>query len=206
MKHVLILTSVLFLTLTSLAAAEETANNSMDELNPFAENIQSVLGQMDQDYEAQTGQSAFDFGLDIPDFFASANCKQMSCEVYAQVVKSQQKLYLYINGILQSTWDVSTGLKGSETPLLNHNPNGRIYEAYTSKKFPGGDYKGLGNMPYAIFIKDGFAIHGTAEANWPKLGKKASHGCIRLHPDNAQYFNRLVRDAGIKNSWVSVQE
>ena len=56
MKHVLILTSVLFLTLTSLAAAEETANNSMDELNPFAENIQSVLGQMDQDYEAQTGQ------------------------------------------------------------------------------------------------------------------------------------------------------
>lgn len=194
-----------FFLMASVAQADLSTTKSFDELNPFAENIESILQEMDADYESETGKAAFDFGLDIPNFFAPA-CYQKSCEVYAQIVKSEQKLYLFINGVLQGSWLVSTGDRKHETPLLNQNPNGRIYDAYTSKKFPGGDYKGLGNMPYAVFIKGGFAVHGTAKSNWPMLGKKASHGCIRLHPDNALYFNRLVRAAGVNNSWVSVQE
>ena len=42
-------------------------------------------------------------------------------------------------------------------------------------------------MPFAVFIKDGFAVLGTADVNWTKLGKKASHGCIRLHPESALF-------------------
>ncbi|OFZ30239.1 MAG: hypothetical protein A2622_09285 [Bdellovibrionales bacterium RIFCSPHIGHO2_01_FULL_40_29] len=195
---------VMTLILGISAYAEETPSiQSLDELNPFAENIESLLNEMDQDYELETGRSAFE--ITIPNF-TEASCKQKGCEIYAQIVKSEQKLYLYIQGILQTSWSVSTGLPKYETPHLNTHPNGRIYDAYTSKKFPGGDYKGLGNMPYAVFIEGGFAIHGTAESNWPKLGRKASHGCIRIHPDNALYFNRLVREAGVRNTWVSVQE
>ena len=203
MKSILLI--ALTLLSTVMAQADLSKANSLDELNPFAENIEETLQEIDQDYQSETGNSAFDFGLNLPDFF-STGCYQKKCEVYAQIVKSEQKLYLFINGVLQKSWKVSTGDKDHETPLLNQNPNGRIYDAYTSIKFPGGDYKGLGNMPYAVFIKGGFAIHGTAEGNWPKLGKKASHGCIRLHPDNALYFNRLVRGAGVNNSWVSVQD
>ena len=207
MKHLVVLLSLTFtLNFAVIAQAQVLSQNGMDELNPFSEDIELQLKQMDQDYEAQTGQQAYDYGISIPQFIGSKSCVQMECQVYAQVVKSQQKLYLYINGILQTNWDVSTGLPGHETPLLNSHPNGRIYDAYTSTKYPGGDYKGLGNMPYAVFIKGGFALHGTAESNWSKLGRKASHGCIRSHPDNAQYFNRLVRDAGISNTWVSVQK
>ncbi len=177
----------------------------MDEINPFAENIEATLQEMDADYEAQTGKSATDFGLSIPQNFSTGSCSQLTCEVYAQIVKSEQKLYLYVNGVLQARWDVSTGDENHETPLLNQHPDGRIYDAYTSKKFPGGDYNGLGKMPYAVFIKGGFAVHGTGKPNWPKLGKKASHGCVRVHPDNALYFNRLVRQAGVDNTWISIQ-
>jgi hypothetical protein len=53
--------------------------------------------------------------------------------------------------------------------------------------------------------RGGFAIHGTGRGNWRKLGNKASHGCIRVHPDNALIFNRLVRENGIKNVWITVQ-
>lgn len=193
---------------SSLAFANDT-QNLMDELDPFASNIDEVLKSMDQTYENETGLPShlptINFGS-IFEKFEKAECYQLNCEIYAQVVKSEQKLYLYIHGNLTASWAVSTGIPGHETPLLNSHPNGRIYDAYTSSKFPGGDYAGLGNMPYAIFIVGGFAVHGTSKSNWPKLGAKASHGCIRLHPDNAKYLNRLIRASGIYNTWVSVQE
>ena len=87
---------------------------------------------------------------------------------------------------------------------MDRHPDGRVYTAHTSGKYPGGDYKGLGNMPYAVFIYRSYAIHGTPEGNWKYLGAKASHGCIRIHPDYAQYFNSIVRDAGVANVWVTV--
>ncbi len=47
-------------------------------------------------------------------------------------------------------------------------------------------------MPHAIFfIKDGHAIHGTQEVK--NLGKPASHGCVRLSPENAATLYALVK-------------
>ena len=133
-------------------------------------------------------------------------CVREQCEVWAQVVRSTQTMYLYIRGQLQGTWKISSGIPGRGTPNFDKHPDGRIYDRYTSLKFPGGDYQGLGNMPYAVFISGGFAIHGTAQSNWKRLGSKASHGCIRIHPDNAYYFNRLVRQVGVRYTWITVQE
>lgn len=196
---------ILFLLfLNSISIADELPN-ALDELNPFDPNIEMILKNYDRIYEQETGLNPFPFGLDFSNILGLPTCRQLACPVYAQIVKSEQKLYLHINGILQSTWSVSTGKKNFETPLFNTHPNGRIYEAYSSAAFPGGDYHGLGNMPYAVFIYGGFAIHGTVQSNWPLLGQKASHGCIRLHPDNGKYFNRLVRSVGVTNTWVSVQ-
>lgn len=32
----------------------------------------------------------------------------------------------------------------------------------------------------------------TREHNWPKLGSPASHGCIRVHPDDARWLHKNV--------------
>lgn len=101
---------------------------------------------------------------------------------------------------------MSTGKGKYETPELNLRPSGPVFIKYTSRKFPGGNYQGLGNMPYAVFLRGGYAIHGTTPGNFPKLGTKASHGCIRLHPDNAKIFNELVKVIGLENTWVSVKD
>jgi lipoprotein-anchoring transpeptidase ErfK/SrfK len=61
-------------------------------------------------------------------------------------------------------------------------------------------------MPYAVFIRGGYAIHGTTPGNFSKLGTRASHGCIRLHPDNAKLFNELVKRVGLENTWVKIME
>lgn len=184
------------------AVAVTEQPNTMDELNPFDENIEEQLQQMDEEYYQATGQSPFEALLK---FSPMEDCKRINCPVFAYISKSEQKLYLYINQQLQSTWLVSTGLAGStETPLLDKHPNGRIYDSYTSTKYPSGDYRGLGNMPYAVFIHNGFAMHGTTQGNFKKLGQKASHGCIRMHPDNGYIFNRLVRNYGINSVWVQI--
>lgn len=189
----------LFLTMVFSVAAH-AQSNVMDELNPFDPNVEQALQQLDEDYQAGTGQAPI---LDLMRPFGPA-CYQMECPIFIHVNKASQTAVLYVNGIAQGTWLVSTGAVGFATPDFDTNPNGRVYDSYTSTKYPGGDYNGLGNMPYAVFISGGFAIHGTGESNWPKLGKRASHGCIRVHPDNARIFNRLVRQYGIYQTWITV--
>ena len=107
---------------------------------------------------------------------------------------------------MKYAWPTSTGRRFHKTPHFDQHPNGRIYDSYSSNEFPGGDYNGLGNMPYAVFISGGYAIHGTIQSNWHKLGKRASKGCLRLHPENGFIFNRLVRTVGISSTWITVEK
>lgn len=178
----------------------------IEDLNPFDPNVEEVLQYYDRIYEEETGiPSHLPNIISINDLLGFARCYRIECPVWAQVVKSSQRMYLYVHGTLQGSWAVSTGVRGYGTPNFDKNPNGRIYDRYTSGKYPGGDYNGLGNMPYAVFISGGFALHGTPRVNWPKLGQPASHGCIRMLPNNAYVFNRLVRQNGIANVWITVQ-
>jgi hypothetical protein len=133
------------------------------------------------------------------------SCRKSECPLFVEVIKSEQVLHLYLDGELIDTYPVSTGVKGRETPNFSVRPSGPIFTKYTSRKFPGGNYQGLGNMPYAVFVKGGYAIHGTTPGNFRRLGGRASHGCIRLHPDNAKVFNELVRQVGLQNTWVTVR-
>lgn len=181
--------------------------NLMDELNPYAPNIEEQLQMLDEAYEEATGESAIQFDYS---HLWSPSCYREQCPVYLDISKAEQKAILYVNGNFYGEYLVSTGLSSSPTPNFDTHPNGRIYDRYTSTKFPGGDYtddngKKLGNMPYAVFIRGGFAVHGTGRGNWKKLGQRASHGCIRMHPDNAYRFNRLVRSYGVRSTWIRVR-
>lgn len=203
----LVLAALLSFAMTSAFA--QTVNNGdetnmMDELNPFDPNIEQKLQIMDQMYFEQTGEMPFLIDDTFGSTVAAPDCKRETCKVWAKISLDEQKLYLYQDGVLTDVWLVSSGSAGHGTPAMELHPNGRVYDKYTSTKFPEGDYNGLGNMPYAVFLKGGFAIHGTTKGNFKRLGTKASHGCIRVHPDNGFTFNRLVRQHGIKNVWVSV--
>lgn len=174
--------------------------NILDDLDPRDPQIEEILKFYDDQYYKQTGKSAIiDDGP-----ITKGNCYRNGCPIWAEIKKNEQLLYLFEDGALKYVWPVSTGARGYATPDMDRNPNGRIYDRYTSTTFPGGDYNGLGNMPYAVFLIGGYAIHGTTKGNWPMLGKPASHGCIRLHPDNAFIFNRLTRAYGVGSVWVTI--
>ncbi|MGZ3651114.1 MAG: L,D-transpeptidase [Bdellovibrionota bacterium] len=175
------------------------------EFNPFAPGAAETLSAFDAAYESATGLSAYPTGHG-DEVSETEGCYQTNCPIFVDVDKSTQTLRLYLDGRLADQWLVSTGRPGFATPDFNKRFDGRIYQHYDSTTFPGGDYMGLGNMPYAMFISGGVALHGTPESNWRNLGRPASHGCIRVHPEHAKYLNGILRQTGVKNSWVTVHD
>lgn len=192
---------ILVLTLFQFNAYAKFQDNLLDELDPRSPDIEEKLREFDEAYFKMTGKSPFINSNEDQ----KGICYRNACPVWGRVNLAEQLFYLYIDGELKYVWPTSTGKRGYSTPYLDENPNGRIYDRYSSTAYPGGDYNGLGNMPYAVFIRGGYAVHGTVMSNWPKLGTPASKGCIRLHPDNGLIFNRLVRASGVALSWVSVE-
>ena len=58
-------------------------------------------------------------------------------------------------------------------------------------------------MPHAVFFtKEGHAIHGTNEVE--RLGTPASHGCVRISPQNAATLYALVAENGLENTQVTL--
>ena len=84
-------------------------------------------------------------------------------------------------------WPVSTAREGYVTPTGTFKPE-RLAEVYHSKKYDNAP------MPHAVFFYYGFAIHGTNEVR--HLGQPASHGCVRLAPQNATKLFNLVKSEG----------
>ncbi len=91
-------------------------------------------------------------------------------------------------------WKISSGRQGYRTIRGNFRPT-RLEKNWYSRKYGGA-------MPNAVFFRGGFAIHGTSEVG--KLGRPASHGCVRLHPANAAKFFALVRQHGAANTRIAV--
>lgn len=107
--------------------------------------------------------------------------------VVARVDLSSQRMRVYKNGVHKYTWKVSSGRAGYRTPTGSWSIK-RMHKRYFSKKYHGAP------MPYAMFYNGGFAVHGTGSIS--RLGRPASHGCVRLHPSNAAKLFSMVRQSG----------
>ena len=100
------------------------------------------------------------------------------------VDKSTQQLTVNVDGATRYRWPVSTARWGYNTPNGVYRPQ-RLERQWYSRKYDWSP------MPHAIFFAGGYAIHGSYEIS--RLGRPASHGCIRLHPRNAATLFDLVR-------------
>ncbi len=107
--------------------------------------------------------------------------------VVVHVSKSRQTMYVYVDGYLEHEWPVSTARGGYSTPSGAYRPTG--FDPYhRSSRYHNSP------MPHSIFFHGGYAIHGSYDIN--HLGSPASHGCIRLHPEDAAELYGLVRQSG----------
>lgn len=91
-------------------------------------------------------------------------------------------------------WAISSGRKGFRSPNGVYRPI-RLERSWYSRKFGGA-------MPYSVFFRGGYAIHGTTAVG--ALGRPASHGCIRLHPANAAKLFALVKKHGAGQTRIAL--
>lgn len=114
---------------------------------------------------------------------------QVNVDVGGQIME------VYVDGELRHRWKVSTGRDGFDTPGGTYRPQ-RLEKKWYSKKYDNAP------MPNAVFFNGGYAIHGTTETR--RLGRAASHGCIRLHPDHAEELFELVEDHGARRTRITI--
>lgn len=115
-------------------------------------------------------------------------------QVAIHVDISQQSIYVESpEGSFASR--VSTGRKGYPTKRGCHSVKW-MSKMHYSKKYDNAP------MPHSIFYHGGFAIHATYEEN--RLGRPASHGCVRVSRATARQIFRIVSTYGQKSTRICV--
>lgn len=128
--------------------------------------------------------------------FAFATAPALASNILVVVDLPMQIMHVRVDGVTKYRWDVSTGRAGYTTPAGRYQPI-RMHEKWYSRKYDNAP------MPYAIFFNGGYAIHGTSDLR--NLGSVASHGCVRLHPENAATLFSLVKEIGSENTIIRIR-
>ena len=136
-------------------------------------------------------------GLAAFAFLALSTTASLAMKIDIVVNKVTQHMVVSIDGVRTYDWLVSTGGEGHDTPSGSYHIF-RMEESHFSQEWDNAP------MPHSMFFTGmGHAIHGSFHIN--RLGTRASHGCVRLAPENATLLYELVGKAGYKNSSVVIK-
>jgi lipoprotein-anchoring transpeptidase ErfK/SrfK len=130
----------------------------------------------------------------LPAFLTVLFAGAAQAEIVVRVDKSAQRMSVTVDGVPKYSFAVSTGTAGGP-PSGTFRPQ-RLERDWRSRTF------NMAPMPYSIFFHGGYAIHGTPHVG--RLGQRASHGCVRLHPTNAATLYNLVKQRGMASTRIIV--
>lgn len=100
---------------------------------------------------------------------------------------SEQWLYAYSGEQIVFDAPVSTGRDGFNTPVGRYAIYHKV-RSQTMRGCAGGECWNVPNVPHAMYIVGGVAIHGTYWHNQFGSGVRRSHGCINLPVDSAAWL------------------
>ena len=136
-------------------------------------------------------------GLASFTFLALTSAAAWATQIDVLVDKVSQHMIVKVDGVTSYDWLVSTGGQGYDTPSGNYHIF-RMDKVHFSKEWDDAP------MPNSMFFTGiGHAIHGSYHVK--SLGRPASHGCVRLQPENAAILFDLIEKAGFKNNSVSIR-
>ena len=118
-------------------------------------------------------------------------------DLIVHVDLSEQEMVVSREGELLHAWSVSTGNGDYRTPRGSFRPT-RMHEIWHSIKYDRIP------MPSSIFFFKGYAIHGTLDIR--DLGRPASRGCVRLHPENAKVLFDIVAEQGMSRTRIIIED
>jgi lipoprotein-anchoring transpeptidase ErfK/SrfK len=118
-----------------------------------------------------------------------------TASVVAKVDIASQSMTVVVDGAVAAVWKVSTARRGYITPRGTYRPQS-LARMHYSRKYDNSP------MPNSVFFRGGYAIHGTYHVK--SLGRPASHGCVRLAPQNAALFFDIIRLHGTRDAQIII--
>ena len=128
-------------------------------------------------------------------FMVVAASQRAHAAVVVDISRASQTMSVIVDGTPRYHWRVSTGRRGYGTPSGTYQPQS-MARSWFSKEYYNSP------MPHSIFFHRGYAIHGTYEIS--RLGGPASHGCVRLDPENAATLFGLVEREGMHSTTIVI--
>jgi lipoprotein-anchoring transpeptidase ErfK/SrfK len=108
---------------------------------------------------------------------------------------SEQRMIVQSEDGHKEIYPVSTAGSGKRTPTGEFQP-------YLMRRMHYSSRYNNAPMPFSIFYSGNYAIHGTEHIK--KLGRPASKGCVRLHPDHAERLFSMVKAVGMDNTYIRI--
>ncbi len=152
---------------------------------------------MRKTFMARAIQVAAGIGIAGMLLFGQIGSAQAETQLEARVSLSAQTMEVLVDGRPTFEWKVSTARKGYVTPTGSWRPT-HLEEMWHSRQYDNAP------MPHAVFFHEGYAVHATDAVK--RLGRPASHGCVRLHPHDAEDFFQLVSVFGSENTRITIVE
>lgn len=118
-------------------------------------------------------------------------------QVVVHIDLSEQQMQVFEDGQALYDWPVSTARAGKCTPTGIYTPEW-MTPFHRSTLYNGAP------MPWSIFFRGNYAIHGTDQV--ARLGTPASAGCVRLDPAHAETLYRMVARAGLPETRVVITD
>ena len=115
--------------------------------------------------------------------------------IVAKVDLGDQQMQVFVDGKLRHSWSIASGRRGFETPTGSYRPQ-RLEREWYSKQYDDAP------MPYSVFFSGGYAIHG----GYGRMGRPASHGCIRLNTGNAATLYNLIASHGAGQTRIVITD
>lgn len=169
----------------------------------------------------QSGETADNVPTDFQarPFVASDFLKYPWLKEYTNVVvinksnegSDRQTLRLFVNGKLSMMTKISSGRETFEKgcapgqdPKIHHcsvrpywstTPVGYFDVDKLDENYFSNLWKTW--MPFAVFFESGIATHQAPAGTEPNLGKRASGGCVRMHPNYAPIIFNTVKNGGM---------
>lgn len=219
-KNFLTLSALLSLTIcTAFYAQNARAESDGEDNGPTVEQIQEYLNQKNAAAKLQLPNKKLDLDLNsrrIPDSDARAsgegkihilvhksdnNNKPEYLEVFRQKSDDDRDLepaLLFENNTSNKAIVSTAGTYGSR---VYTTPSGTFLIDSIEKMHYSSKYNNA-PMPFTMFFNQGIAIHAATPSEYKNLGRKASHGCVRVHPINAQilfdFVNSIIAEQNDK--------
>ena len=117
----------------------------------------------------------------------------------AQSGPTAQRAIVYYKGQKEKIFVVSTGRETWDTPkngpqYFSSTPTGWFAPTRLARNYVSESWEA--KMDFSVFFNGGIATHAALPHYFKQLGRRASGGCVRLHPSQALWIFETVKSVG----------